>query len=48
MVPGAAGGRFGYANPKGGTYMPIIVTFHPFGLTVTIRITKRDNRHSAK
>ena len=42
------GRRFGYSNPKGGEYMPIIVTFHPFGFTVTIRITKRDNRHSDK
>jgi len=28
--------------------MPVIITFHPFGLTVTIRITKRDNRHPAR
>ena len=37
----------GYTHPKGGVYMPITLTFHVFGITVTVRL-KRDNRHSAK
>lgn len=32
---------------KGGVPMPITLTFHIFGLTVTIRINGR-NRHSGK
>ena len=36
-----------FCLPKGGMYMPITITFHLFGFTVTIRITCR-NRHSAK
>ena len=42
------GRRFGYSNPKGGEYMPITITFHPFGFTVTIKIVKKYNRHSDK
>ena len=34
-------------SPKGGEHMPITLTFHVRGLTVTVQV-KRDNRHSAK
>ena len=40
--------RLGYTTREGVKRVPIIVTFHPFGFTVTIRITKRDSRHSDK
>ena len=41
------GRRFGCTNPKGGVDMPITLTFHVFGCTVTVKV-KSDNRHSAK
>ena len=34
-------------SPKGGVAMPITLTFHIFGYTVTITVKSR-NRHSAK
>ena len=34
-------------RPKGGADMPITLTFHIFGCTVTITV-KSGNRHSAK
>ena len=35
------------SNPKGGKHMPITLTFHVYGITVTVTL-KRDNRHSGK
>ena len=32
---------------KGGEHMPITLTFHVYGITVTVTL-KRDKRHSAK
>jgi hypothetical protein len=32
---------------KGGEQMPITLTFHLFGLTVTVRV-KKQNRHPAR
>ena len=43
----ATGGSFSGILCKGGVPMPITLTFHIFGLTVTIRINGR-NRHSGK
>ena len=41
--------RLAYTPRKGVKLMPITLTFHVFGLTVTVRTkTKSDNRHSAK
>ena len=41
--------RLAYTLRKEVKLMPITLTFHVFGLTVTVRIkTKSDNRHSAK
>ena len=34
-------------HPEGGEHMPIIITIHIFGLSVTVKI-KMQNRHSAK
>lgn len=44
----AATRRLGCTTRKGVKRVPITITFHPFDLTVTIRIAKRDSRHSAK
>ena len=41
------GGRRLALRPKGGRHMPITLTFHIHGITVTVTL-KRDNRHSAK
>ena len=41
--------RLAYTLRKEVKLMPITLTFHVFGLTVTVRIkTKSNNRHSAK
>ena len=41
--------RLAYTLRKGVKLMPITLTFHLFGFTVTVRIkTKSNNRHSAK
>ena len=41
--------RLAYTLRKGVKLMPIILTIHVFGYTVTLRITKKsNNRHSAK
>ena len=41
--------RLAYTLRKGVKLMPITLTFHLFGFTVTVRIkTKSYNRHSAK
>ena len=45
----AARQAVGHHSPKGGDRMPITLTFHLFGITVQIRLTKKsNNRHSAK
>ena len=45
---GAKTATGGFVSPrKGGDKMPITITFHIFGFTVTIRIKGR-NRHSAQ
>ena len=41
------GRRFGSHHPKGGDLMPFTLTFHLFGLVITLKV-KRENRHSAK
>ena len=58
MIP-ASGRRLGAAeqrqlniwrlahHPKGGVSMPVRLTFHMFGYTVTIKV-KKDNRHTAR
>ena len=46
--PQHSDGRFGLLlSERGDVPMPITLTFHIFGLTVTIRINGR-NRHSGK
>ena len=41
--------RLAYTLRKEVELMPITLTFHVFGLTVTVRIkTKSNNRHSGK
>ena len=46
--PQHSDGRFGLRlSERGDVLMPITLTFHIFGLTVTIRINGR-NRHSGK
>ena len=46
--PQHSDGRFGLLlSERGDVLMPITLTFHIFGLTVTIRINGR-NRHSGK
>ena len=45
----AARQAVGHHSPKGGDVMPITLTFHLFGITVQIRLTKKsNNRHSGK
>lgn len=40
--------RLSYTTREGVKRVPITITFHPFHLTVTVKIAKRDSRHSAK
>jgi len=45
----AARQAVGHHTPRGGDGMPITITLHVFGFTITVRVNRKsDNRHSAK